>query len=227
LAAQVPADGFQVWRARIIRFAQTESNDLATFPVFYEFLAEVAASYPDFGLELLTEHANPLSRFLIPLIRGIWDGDRKSQLLPLMTRWIDEAAEKETSFLSACAKVFLSTRDVDFVILEKILEKATGLRDVFVIRQVATVAVGRSDSGARNAELKALFLRALPRLTELGDAGWVHEIWYRKEATEMVGEFSPDERRSDSIVLLQDRGMEINHGYQGRRAHCGPVQVTI
>lgn len=195
LAAQVPADGFDVWRARILRFAQTESNDLATFPVFYEFLAEVAASHPDFGLELLTEHADPLSRFLIPLLRGVWDGDRKAQLLALMTMWINEASEKETSFLSACAKVFLSTKDVDFDILDKILEKATRLHDAFVIRQVATVAVGRSDSGAWKADLKTLFLRALPRLTELGDAGWVREIWYRKEATEMVGEFSPEERR--------------------------------
>lgn len=195
LAAQVPADGFEVWRARILKFAQTESSDMATFPVFYEFLAEVAASYPDFGLELLTEHADSLSRFLIPLLRGVWDGDRKAQLLPLMTKWINEASEKETSLLSACAKVFLSTKDVDFDILKKILEKATSLRDFFVIRQVATVAVGRSDSGAWKAELKTLFLRALPRLTELGDAGWVREIWYRKEATEMVGEFSHDERR--------------------------------
>ncbi|MDH0867862.1 hypothetical protein [Mitsuaria sp. GD03876] len=195
LAAQVPADGFDVWRARILRFAQTESNDLATFPVFYEFLTEVAASYPDFGFELLTQHADPLSRFLIPLLRGIWGGDKKAQLLPLMTRWIDEASEKETSFLIACAKVFLSTKDIDFDILDRILDKATRLRDTFVVRQVATVAVGRSNSGARKADLKTLFLRALSRLTDLGDAGWVQEIWYRKEATEMVGEFSPEERR--------------------------------
>ncbi len=195
LAAQVPADGFDVWRARILRFAQTESNDLATFPVFYEFLAEVAVSYPDFALELLNDLADPLSRFLIPLLRGVWDGDRNAQLLPLMTRWINEASESETSFLSACAKVFLSTKDVDFDILEKILEKATLLRDVFVIRQVAMVALGRPASGAWKEDLKTLFLRALPRLTELGDAGWVREIWYRKEATEMVGGFSPDERR--------------------------------
>lgn len=195
MAAQVPADGFDVWRARILRFSQTESNDLATFPVFYEFLAEVAATYPDFGLELLTEHAEALSRFLIPLLRGVWDSDRRAQILPLITRWIDEATEKEASLLSACAKVFLSTKDVDFDILEKILEKATCLRDVFVIRQVAAVAVGRSDSGACKAGLKTLFLRALPCLTELGDAGWVREIWYMKEVTEMVGEFSPAELR--------------------------------
>jgi hypothetical protein len=195
LAAQVPADGFVVWRSRILRFAQTETNDLATFPVFYEFLAEITASYPDFGLELLTEHADSLSRFLIPLLRGVWDGDRKPQLLPLMTKWIDEALEKETLFLGACAKVFLSTKDVDFNILDKILEKATRLRDVFVIRQVATVAVGRSESGASKADLKNLFLRALSRLTDLGDASWVREVWYRKEATEMFSAFSTDERR--------------------------------
>ncbi|MBS3021439.1 hypothetical protein DJFAAGMI_04212 [Comamonas sp. PE63] len=195
LAAQVPAEGFAVWRARIVRFAQTESDDLATFPVFYEFLADVAATYPEFALDLLTEDAEQLSKFLIPLLRGVWDSERRAQLLPLMTKWIDEAQAEDTSLLAACAKVFLSTKDVDFSILEKILEKATLLHDVFAIRQVASVAVGRSDAEAVQAELKRLFLRALPRLTELGDAGWVREIWYRKEATEMVAEFSSDERR--------------------------------
>lgn len=195
MAAQVPAEGFDVWRARILRFAQTESNDLATFPVFYEFLAEIAATYPDFALGLLTEDAEKLSRFLIPLLRGVWDSERRAQLLPLINKWIDEAQAQDTSFLTACAKVFLSTKDVDFSILETILQKAALLRDVFVIRQVASVAVGRSAADEGQAELKRLFLRALPRLTELGDAGWVREIWYRKEATEMVAEFLSDERR--------------------------------
>lgn len=195
MVAEVPAEGFAVWHARILRFAQTESNDLATFPVFYEFLAEVAAAYPDFALDLLTEDDEELSRFFIPLLRGVWDSKRRAQLLPLMTKWIAEAHAEDTSLLTACAKVFLSTKDVDFSILEKILEKATLLRDVFVIRQVASVAVGRSAPEEGQIELKSLFLRALPRLTELGDAGWVREIWYRKEATEMVAEFSPDERR--------------------------------
>jgi hypothetical protein len=204
IASQVAAQGFDVWRARILRFAQTESDDLATFPVFYDFLAEVGASHPDFALELLSQEAGPLSRFLIPLLRGVWDSKRRAQLLPLMTSWIDEARAENTTFLNACAKVFLSTKDVDLGLLEKILDKATELREVFVIRQVASVAVGRSSGEEGTAELKALFLKALPRLSNLGDAGWVREIWYRKEATAMVAEFSPVERREvlENLQLL-------------------------
>jgi hypothetical protein len=195
IAARVPVDGFDVWRRRILRFAQTESHDLATFPVFYEFLAEVATAYPEFALDLLVKEAEQLSRFLIPILRGLWDGEKRDELLPLMMRWIAEARPDETLFLYASVKVFLSTEDVDVEILGKLLDKATEIRDAFVMRQVASVAIGRSAKEEARGELKELFLRALSRLTELGDAGWVREIWFRKEATELVVEFSPKERR--------------------------------
>jgi hypothetical protein len=57
------------------------------------------------------------------------------------------------------------------------------------------VAVGRSDSGVFESDLKLLFLRSLSRLTDFGDPSWVREVWYRKEAIEMVGAFSTDEHR--------------------------------
>ncbi|WP_296903394.1 hypothetical protein [Polaromonas sp.] len=210
IAARVSAEGFDVWRRRILRFAQTESNDLATFPVFYEFLAEVATTYPEFALDLLVEESEQVSRFLIPILRGLWDGEKREELLPLILKWIAEARADETSFLYACAKVFLSTKDVDAGILGRLLEKATALRDAFVMRQVASVAIGRSAKEEERGELKALFLRALPRLTELGDAGWVREIWFRKEATEMVAEFSPEERR----VVLRNLSLLPQIDYQ-------------
>lgn len=194
IAARVSAEGFDLWRCRILRFAQTESNDMATFPVFYEFLAEVAATYPEFALDLLVKESEQLSRFLIPILRGLWDGEKREELIPLMLKWIAEARAGETSFLYSCAKVFLSTKNVDVGILGKLLDKAIELRDAFVIRQVASVTVGRSAKEEERGELKAMFLRALLSLTELGDAGWVREIWFRKEATEMVAEFSPEER---------------------------------
>lgn len=195
IAARIQTEGFDSWRCRILRFAQTESNDLATFPVFYEFLAEVATAYPEFALSLLAEESEKLSRFLIPILRGIWDGKKREDLLPLMLKWIDEARPDETTFLYACAKVFLSTKDLDIGVLDRLLDKATELRDAFAIRQVASVAVGRPATEEVRRELKELFLRALRCLTELNDAGWVREIWFRKEVTEMVSQFTPDERR--------------------------------
>lgn len=195
LAERIPEEGFDVWKRRILTFAQTESNDMATFPVFYEFLAEVAGLYPWFALDLLADESDMLSAVLIPLLRGVWDSERQSELLPLMTRWIDDASSDAKSPLYACAKLFLSTKSVKLDVLERILAKAAELKDAHVIRQVASVGIARSiDSGQRD-QLKNLFLQALSALTELGDASWVSDIWYRKEVKEAVAELSPAQRQ--------------------------------
>lgn len=194
IASRIADESLDVWRRRILTFAKTESNDMATFPVFYEFLAEVAGSYPAFALDLLTKDSDQLSKFLIPILRGLWDSEKRDELLPLIQRWVQEARPEESTFLYACAKLFLSTKDVDVELLGKLLDKATELKDAFVLRQVASVAITRSAMGEARSELKALFLRALSRLTELKDANWVREIWFQKEAKEMVAELSPKER---------------------------------
>lgn len=195
IASRIADEGFDAWRCRILTFAKTESNDMATFPVFYEFLEEVASSYPVFALDLLHKDSDELSKFLIPILRGLWDSEKRDELLHLMQRWMQEARPDETAFLYACAKLFLSTKHVDVELLGQLLDKATELKDAFVLRQVASVAIARSSMDEVRSELKALFLRALSRLTELKDANWVREIWFRKEAKELVAELSPNERR--------------------------------
>lgn len=204
IASRIAYEGFDVWRRRILTFAKTDSNDLATFPVFYEFLAEVAGSYPAFALDLLLKDSEQLSKFLIPILRGLWDSEKRDELLPLIQRWVQQARPEETVFLYACAKLFLSTKHVDVELLGQLLDKAIELKDAFVLRQVASVAIARSATDEVRVELKALFLRALSRLTELNDANWVREIWFQKEAKEMVAELSPTERREvlENLQLL-------------------------
>lgn len=196
LAKEIVADGFDVWRRRILRFAQTESNDLATFPVFYEFLAEVARSHPGFALDLLAKDSEQLLKFLIPILRGVWESENRDELLPVVRQWVQQTRPDETSYLYASAKVFLSTKHVDIDLLEQVLDKAVELRDSFVMRQVASVAIARSADDEARGELKAIFLRALSHLTDFGDANWVREIWFRTEAKEMVAKLSPDEQRA-------------------------------
>lgn len=195
IASRIADEGFDIWRRRILTFAKTESNDLATFPVFYEFLSEVASSYPDFGLDLLTKDSDQLTKFLIPILRGLWDSEKRDELLPLIQEWVQQARADDTAFLYSCAKLFLSTKYVDVELLGQLLNKAIELKDAFVIRQIASVAIARSATDDLRSELKTLFLRALFHLTELKDANWVSDIWFRKEAKEMVAEFSLEERR--------------------------------
>jgi hypothetical protein len=195
ISSRIKEDGFELWRRRILNFAKTESNDLATFPVFYEFLAEVASSYPEFALDLLAKDSDQLLRFLIPILRGLWESEKRNELLSLVRKWVEQAQPKETSYLYASAKLFLSTKHVDVALLEQLLDKAIELKDAFVMRQVVSVAIAKSATDEFRDELKALFLRALSRLTDLGDANWVREIWFRTEAKAMVATLSSDERR--------------------------------
>ena len=195
MAANIPEEGFGVWKRRILTFAQTESNDMATFPVFYEFLADVAEAHPEFGLELLLGESDRLSAFLIPILRGVWDSDKRAELLPLMRRWIDGASIEVKSPLYACAKLFLSTKSVDLDLLERIRAKAVDLKDAYVLRQVAAVGVARNPDSSEHEALKSLFLHAIRELTVLRDSRWVSDIWYRKEVAKVVAELDSTERQ--------------------------------
>lgn len=195
LAARIQQDGFDVWTRRILMFAQTESNDMATFPIFYEFLANVAGSYPDFALDLLIKESDRLSAFLIPILRGVWDSDKKAELLPIMRGWIEHATSEAKSPLYACAKLFLSTKSVDLEVVERILAKAVQLEDTYVLRQVAAVGIARSGDEGKREPLKNLFLHSLRELTALKDSRWVNDIWYRKEAKEVVAHLTPAQRK--------------------------------
>jgi hypothetical protein len=192
LAAGIEEDGFDIWTRRILAFAKTESDDLATFPVFYEFLAIVAKSYPAFALQLLIQDADALSKFLIPILRGLWVSEKRSDVMALMKRWV-QAEPARSTFLYACTKFFLSTTDIDVELLGQLLKKAVETRDVFVLRQIASVSMARSETIARG-ELKVLFLSAISKLTELRDANWVREVWFRDEAKKMLVDLTHEER---------------------------------
>ena len=43
------------WRQRIINFCQVRSNDMATFPAFYDFLGLFANSHPEYAFELVRD----------------------------------------------------------------------------------------------------------------------------------------------------------------------------
>ena len=194
-------DGLELWKQRILRFSETESEDLATFPVFYEFLGEVAAAYPQFALNLIDGHSEQMSRFLIPLLRGSWDGPARSDVFPIIERWVAEASTGNTSYVNATARMFLSAKQVDVDLLNVLLNKGSELGAVHLVRQVLFVSVARSDDAELARALKSLFLRALECLTRLGDADWPRDIWHRDEIRRLMAVLSSEERKRVLVNL--------------------------
>jgi hypothetical protein len=190
-AYSITVDTYNEWRARILEYAKTESDDLATFPVFYHFLAEFAAARPELALRLVTEDTAGVARFLIPILSSLWNGTHREQARELIEKWIGEARLGQEHHLFAAIKMFLSTGDLDVGLLKRLLNKAAEIKDVPSVRQVATVAIARW-GGAGEAVLKELLYPALDVLTALKNASWIFEVWFRKEARNLFAGMDAD-----------------------------------
>ena len=53
-AESITPENYDEWRQRILKYVQTESNDLATFPIFYHFLEVFASTQPELALQLIS-----------------------------------------------------------------------------------------------------------------------------------------------------------------------------
>lgn len=207
---EITPDSAEQWRRRILRFASTQSNDLATFPVFFQFLEEVARAHPKLALTLLTDDINAMANFAIPLLRGLWDGSAHDEARALVTSWISSATIEDEQLLRATAKMFLSSNAVDFDVLDAILSKAIELHAKDVVDQIIAVAVARYSNSDQAEYLKALFLRCVKVLTEFKDASWVHSVWYRDEAKGLVSDLDEAQR----VSVLENLRMLPSIDYQ-------------
>lgn len=190
-AHSITADTYAEWRARILTYAKTESDDLATFPVFYHFLAEFAAARPELALRLVTEDTSAVARFLIPILSSLWNGTHREDARKLIEKWIAETQAGEDHHLFAAIKMFLSTEELDVGLLKRLLQKVAEIKDAPSVRQVVTVAIARW-VGAGEAVLKELLYPALGVLTAWKDASWIFEAWFRKETRDLFAAIDVD-----------------------------------
>ena len=90
-AAGIARGNYEEWRRRILTYAKTESEDLATFPVFYFFLEAFAKSQPQLALMLVKNDTDAIERSFIPVLRGLWAGSERPAVRSLIESWIDQA----------------------------------------------------------------------------------------------------------------------------------------
>lgn len=174
-ASSLSARNRSLWKQRILKFAKTQSGDLATFPIFYYFLEQVARRDSKLGLELIRSHTKELERFLIPLLSGLLAGPQASATRTLIRKWASEGRYIYESVKQSIVGT------LDQRLARTLLEHAIRFGDVAALGATIAVAVGKHTPGD-NLIVNRLFLPALRALTELSNADWVHEAWFRREA---------------------------------------------
>jgi hypothetical protein len=179
-AASITVENYAEWRQRILKFAETQSEDLATFPVFYQFLESFAAKQPTLALQLISNDTEQIDSFLIPLLRSLWAGPQRNATRKLVESWVEQGR-----YLYQCTKQFLANENLDRDFLALLLRRATELDDLRTVTLVIAVAV----SNYRNDKaflIDEFFLPALEILTDRSNVNWILDFWFRRETRAVI-----------------------------------------
>ncbi|MGH7184630.1 MAG: hypothetical protein ACREJN_22005, partial [Nitrospiraceae bacterium] len=134
-ATSITTENYAEWRIRILKYAETESADLATFPIFNHFLELFATAQPKLALQLISTDSERIEKVLIPLLRTLWVGPEGNATRSLVASWIEQGR-----YLWQCTRQFLGSEHVDHDILTLLLRRATQLEDLDTIGAVTSVA---------------------------------------------------------------------------------------
>jgi hypothetical protein len=184
-AQSISQENYPEWRARILNYARTQPDDLATFPVFYHFLESFALAQPTLAFKLLSEDTEAIKGFLIPLLRGLWSGLHKEPVRILIDSWISEGRNLYPSM-----KQFLSNNDLDLVLVKRLLSRADEIDDLPTIREAVSVAVSNYSSNGQ-VLIDDLMLPAIEQLTKRSNSDWIFDNWFRREMKEVIASVGP------------------------------------
>ncbi len=176
-----------LWRTRILRFSETRSDDLATFPVYYEFLELLGQRRPRLALELLTAHEETMEPFQIALMAGLWVGAESEELAAIADRWIATGTH-----LTAVAKSLIKGGERRLGMLSAVIGKGAELDDHDVIVQAMGTAARLHGEGVVAA--KDVFMHGLHELAKRRDADWARAVWFNRDFKTLSASMDAAER---------------------------------
>lgn len=178
---------YEKWRDRILEFSNTRSSDLATFPVFYDFLESIGREKSRLALELVTVHEAIMAPFLIALIRGLWTSANHAEIEAIVKRWLADGRH-----LTTTAKSLYRVGAPRLDMLAAVGDRAAELDDRDALIQMMEVAANLYAGGAAGA--KPIFMQSLRELAKHDDAHWTTVIWSSRDFRGLVSAMEPGER---------------------------------
>jgi hypothetical protein len=170
--AQVNEQNAEEWFAVIQRCAQTESDDLATFPVFGQFLQKLSQAKPQIVVGFIDRLDERLSGFLGVMLSGLAQSDRRTDLDAKIAEWL--AQEKH---LVEMAHYVRHAPKFDPALLRKILALGIKREEDPVLVQVMS-AFGRRYADVPDGLIEAIFLPVIEHFTKRCDARWINLVWF-------------------------------------------------
>ncbi len=195
------------WFDLIARCAETKSDDLATFPLFGNFISELAERRPEVAERFLAKASDNLRHFLA----GFLNGMALSGRCDIYGRILDSELESARNLVGVARHLrYSKVTNPDFA--DRLLKRAIDEEDpnavieclLFALEHYGTDKIADADTFVRDA---------LTFLNNHKDSRWVSEAWFLEKATKFYEELTP-ERTSQ---VLQNLGYLRQVNYQAER----------
>lgn len=186
------------WFNFIERCAATKSEDLATFPVFGEFLVNLARQKPEIADRLFARGDENLIRFLPALLNGL----QQSGADAIYRRNIETILTSGKE-LSALARHLRHSTSPDPALAGRVLTRAIEATDEVAVIESFVLVMERFGTGVVENE-DDLFRWALAYLHERKDTRWVRGAWFQPTTGQFFASLSPQNAKLllDHLVLF-------------------------
>lgn len=195
------------WFDLMERCAKTKSNDLATFPVFGNFISKLAESKPEVADRIFTKASDDLRNFLPVFLNGL----AKSSRVDIYERILDGELESARSLTSI--SWHLRKADVtkpDFA--TRLLKRAIATGDQGAVTDCLLLAL--EYYGTEKITDVDTFVRdTLTFLNDRKDPRWVSQAWFLQKPTKFYEELTPER----TAQLLNNLGYLSKVNYQVER----------
>ena len=172
LLTSVDAASADAWFDRINRYAQIESDDAATFPVFGKFLERLAEAQPAIVLSYINRIDGLLANFLPCMLTGLMRSAERAQTIARIDTWL-RAGEN----IGNIAWYLRLADPFDEALLCRTLDSAIQHCDVHAVRN-AMIAAVHQFTAHPGTLVVGVFLPALRYLDAAREFSWVRMPWF-------------------------------------------------
>jgi ppGpp synthetase/RelA/SpoT-type nucleotidyltranferase len=172
LVAEVNEANAEEWFSILQRCAQTESDDLATFPSFGKFLQKLSEVKPKIMLGFVDRLGERLLGFLGVILSGLAQSCARADMDAKIAEWLEQ--EKHLGEMAHYAQF---ATDFDPELLRKVLPLGIKGNDDQIVVQVLSAAARRY-SEAPDRLIETIFMPAIKYFSKRRDGRWINLVWY-------------------------------------------------
>ncbi|MGE3153504.1 MAG: hypothetical protein AB7G48_07075 [Nitrospiraceae bacterium] len=195
------------WFDLVERCAQTRSSDLATFPVFGNFISKLAESKPEVADRFLAKASDDLRIFLAGFLNGLAVGSRAD----IYERILESELESAKNLTGLARHLrYSDVKRPDFAtrLLKRAIEKGDQTAVIecllFALEHYGTEKIADPDTFVRDA---------LAFLNDRKDPSWVSQGWFLQKATKFYEELTQEV----TVQLLKNLGYLRRLNYKAER----------